>query len=199
MKDTLFVTDRPTVHGFPANLLPTGVTQVLLDAGFRVIARMDDRRIWFELTGIDMNPGTPDRPDLGMTHWSISLEAGIFGMHLVRSVQTTNKVPYSGMVYSGRVAQDAKFMKGLLAHCVSPDSKVFLDEEVLCQQIEHELFDEGYNSEVFVNWLPTKQQVEVTVKCPGRELFRFILADSAEIRSQIVCQTLGLLQQWQPA
>jgi hypothetical protein len=188
MKNPLFVADPPTSEGFPTHLLPLDVAQVLFAAGFRVIARMDDRRLWLEAHGIDMGTGTPSQPDFAMVNYSLVMEVGMFGMHIVKHVLMAGRMPYSGMVYSGKTPMSGVFMKLLLAHCVSPSSKVCIDEEQLSLKIENEL-QEILDAvmEVNVNWLPLKQVIEVWIKhedIPGRYSREF--SDTADVSKLVV-------------
>lgn len=180
--EKLFVSNPPNLGGFPLKYLPNSVIAVLIEANFRVVARMDDRRIWWEYSGIEIGEGTPERPDWGMENYSLMLEAGEFGMHIMKHILRFNRLPYSGVVYSGKVPTDARFMKQLLANCIYPNSHVTVDEEGLSEQIRfrlEEIFDAPI--EVNCNWLPVRRQIDIMAKHSDQDWATIRLPESESL------------------
>ncbi|MVM34425.1 hypothetical protein GO755_30620 [Spirosoma sp. HMF4905] len=197
--EKLFVKDKPTLEGFPKHLLPLSVAQVLLDEGFHVLTRLDDRRVWLECSLIEMGEGTAERPDLGMEHHTLTLEVGIFGMHLMKHVLPFGRLPLSGVVYSGKTPGNARFMKELLAHCVCTGSYVSVNEEAVAVTVQtslEEVFD--CQVEVIANWHPVKKQISVFVKHPHAESFTLEFPDSINAVDTCIATASATLNRFVP-
>ncbi|GAB4052481.1 hypothetical protein [Spirosoma litoris] len=197
--EKLFVKDKPTLEGFPQNYLPLPVAQVLLDEGFRVIARMDERRVWLECNLVEMGEGTPERPDLGMEHHTLTLEIGMFGMHLMKHILPFSRLPMSGVVYSGKVPGNARFMKELLAHAVCTGTYVSVDDDVVSNKIEDALEDLfGCPMEVIAAWHPVKKQVSVFIKHPETDAITLDVPDAIDAINTCIATASATLHRFIP-
>ncbi|RIV19752.1 hypothetical protein DYU11_22750 [Fibrisoma montanum] len=200
--ETLIATtiEQPTLNGFPGKFMPLGVAQYLQDEGFRTIARLGDRRVWVETSGVQVATGSVSHPDYNLTNWSLMIQIGETGTIIIKNVMTGNYTQISSTVYQGANIMSVPFLKTLLAHAVQVGPVIVIDEDGLASRIEETLYQLlDAVVEVVCTWLPFQEQVKVWVKHEQLTTsYQRFFPQGAPIVSLVSEDIKNDLSQWMP-